>query len=75
MSLKLAHRKKKGFNPRVKISCSRSVLLLPVAMQMPSMPSVFEAYGMDLRWQGWVASAYGGVSFLLAPVRMASKSL
>lgn len=64
---------KEGFQTQVKNYCSRSMLLLLVVMQMPSMPSVFEAHGMDLRWQGWVASAYGVVSFLLAPVRTASR--
>lgn len=37
--------------------------------QIPSLPSVFESHGMDLRWQGWVSSLYGIISFFVAPVR------
>lgn len=34
------------------------------------MPAAFESHGMDLRWQGWVASVYGVISFFVAPVRV-----
>ncbi|CAM9718440.1 unnamed protein product [Ectocarpus sp. 13 AM-2016] len=32
------------------------------------MPAAFESHGMDLRWQGWVASTYGIISFFVGPM-------
>ncbi|CBN76915.1 hypothetical protein Esi_0024_0024 [Ectocarpus siliculosus] len=32
------------------------------------MPAAFESHGMDLRWQGWVASTYGLISFFVGPM-------
>ncbi|CAM9715054.1 unnamed protein product, partial [Hapterophycus canaliculatus] len=32
------------------------------------MPKAFESHGMDLRWQGWVVSVYGIISFFVGPM-------
>lgn len=47
---------------------------LVISAQIPSLPAVFESYGMDLSWQGWVASLHGLISFFVAPVRKATAS-
>lgn len=36
------------------------------------MTAAFESHGMDLRWQGWVASVYGIISFFVGPVSVRS---
>ncbi len=36
--------------------------------QIPSLPAAFQSHGMDLRWQGWVTSVYGIISFFVGPV-------
>ncbi|CAN0473364.1 unnamed protein product, partial [Ectocarpus sp. 12 AP-2014] len=42
--------------------------LMILSVQIPSMPAAFESHGMDLRWQGWVASTYGIISFFVGPM-------
>ena len=41
-------------------------------VQIPSMTAAFKSHGMDLRWQGWVASVYGIISFFVGPVGVRS---
>eukprot|EP00903_Cladosiphon_okamuranus_P016218 g14965.t1 len=42
--------------------------LMTMSVQIPSLTAAFESHGMDLRWQGWVASVYGIISFFVGPM-------
>eukprot|EP00752_Nemacystus_decipiens_P009244 g8257.t1 len=42
--------------------------LMTVSVQIPSMTAAFQSHGMDLRWQGWVASVHGIISFVVGPM-------